>query len=103
MAATATHLGALTGAVLVMGLFVGPALVTVNTVAARLVPADRGAFLMALLNSGVVLGVAAGASLGGAFAEHAGPAAGVRRRRGGRRAARGDRRGGPAQAVSLRR
>ncbi len=59
-----------------MGLFIGPALVTVNTVAARLVPAERGAFLMALLNSGVVLGVAAGASLGGAFAEHAGPAAG---------------------------
>lgn len=76
MAATATHLGALTAAVLVMGLFVGPALVTVNTVAARLVPAERGAFLMALLNSGVVLGVATGASLGGAFAEHAGPAAG---------------------------
>ncbi|MEW1957177.1 MFS transporter [Kineococcus sp. NPDC059986] len=76
MAVTATHLGALTGAVLVMGLFVGPALVTVNTVAARLVPAERGAFLMALLNSGVVLGVATGASLGGALAEHAGPAAG---------------------------
>ncbi|MEZ0492669.1 MFS transporter [Kineococcus sp. TBRC 1896] len=76
MAATATHLGTLTGAVLVTGLFIGPALVTVNTAAARLVPAERGAFLMALLNSGIVLGVAAGASLGGTVAEHAGPAAG---------------------------
>ncbi|PRY15824.1 MFS transporter [Kineococcus rhizosphaerae] len=74
MAATAQRLGTLAAAVLLLGLFVGPALVTVNTVAARLAPAGRGAFLMALLNSGVVLGVATGASAGGALAEHAGPA-----------------------------
>ena len=76
MAATATSLAPLTVAVLVMGLFVGPMLVTVNTIAATLVAAERGALLMALLNSGVVLGVATGASLGGALAERSGPASG---------------------------
>ena len=76
MAATATSLLPLTVAVLAMGLFVGPALVTVNTIAATLVAAERGALLMALLNSGVVLGVATGAAVGGALAEHHGPSAG---------------------------
>ncbi|WP_432509930.1 MFS transporter [Kineococcus sp. SYSU DK001] len=74
MALAADRLVPLTVAVLFLGLFVGPALVTVNTLAARLAPAGRGAFLMALLNSGVVLGVATGASAGGALAEHHGPA-----------------------------
>ena len=76
MAATATSLLPLTVAVLVAGLFIGPTLVTVNTIAATLVAAERGALLMALLNSGVVLGVATGAALGGALAEHFGPASG---------------------------
>ncbi|WP_432542739.1 MFS transporter [Kineococcus sp. SYSU DK002] len=74
MALVADRLGALAVAVLFLGLFVGPALVTVNTLAARLAPQGRGAFLMALLNSGIVLGVATGASAGGALAEHHGPA-----------------------------
>ncbi|WP_432565310.1 MFS transporter [Kineococcus sp. SYSU DK003] len=74
MALTADSLGTLAATVLVTGLFVGPALVTVNTLAAGLVAPERGAFVMALLNSGIVLGVAAGAALGGNLAEHAGPA-----------------------------
>lgn len=74
MTLTVGHLGTLAGAVLATGLFVGPALVTVNTLAAGLVAPERGAFVMALLNSGVVLGVAAGAASGGALAENAGPA-----------------------------
>lgn len=74
MALAADSLGALSLAVLVMGVFVGPTLVTVNTIAATLVDAERGAFLMALLSSGVVLGIATGAALGGALAEGFGPA-----------------------------
>lgn len=73
MAFAAQSLGALALAVLVTGVFVGPTLVTVNTIAASLVDAERGAFLMALLSSGVVLGIAAGAALGGALAEGFGP------------------------------
>jgi MFS family permease len=76
MASTASSLAPLALAVLVTGLFVGPTLVTINTIAATLVDAGRGAFLMALLNSGVVLGVAVGAALSGWLAEHLGAGAG---------------------------
>ena len=77
VAAAGHGLLALSGAVLVTGLFVGPGLVTISTTAAALVAAERGAFVMALLNSGIVLGVATGAAVGGALSESSGPAAGL--------------------------
>ncbi|MFB9376233.1 MFS transporter [Kineococcus gynurae] len=72
----APGLGGVTAAVALLGLFVGPALVTINSVAAERIDLARGGAVMALLGSGVVVGVALGAALAGSLAEGSGPAAG---------------------------
>jgi predicted MFS family arabinose efflux permease len=67
-----TGLAPLTAVLALVGLFVGPTMVTVLTIGSDLAPLGREAMTMTLIQSGNVLGVAAGASLAGAIADAAG-------------------------------
>ncbi|GAA1639635.1 MFS transporter [Georgenia ruanii] len=69
----ATALGALAGLVLAVGLFVGPALVTLFTAAGRLAPPGATAVAMTALSSANVVGVALAAAVAGRLADAAGP------------------------------
>ncbi|NAZ88133.1 MFS transporter [Kineococcus indalonis] len=63
---------ALVPATFLTGLFVGPVMVTVNTVTAESGGRRTGGAAMTLLTSGTVLGIAAGSALAGALADAAG-------------------------------
>lgn len=69
VAAASGSLTAVVVAVAVTGLFVGPVMVTVFTVAGERAPAGRTASAMTLVASANVVGVALGASGGGALAD----------------------------------
>lgn len=69
VAAASGSLTAVVVAVAVTGLFVGPVMVTVFTVAGERAPAGRTASAMTLVASANVVGVAIGASGGGALAD----------------------------------
>lgn len=64
--------GIMTVAMLLIGLPVGPIMVTVYGIGARLAPADRVGTVMTALASGLVAGVALGAGWAGALAESGG-------------------------------
>ncbi|WP_454043578.1 MFS transporter [Cellulosimicrobium sp. Marseille-Q8652] len=68
-AASTGSLPLVVGAVAVVGLFVGPVMVTVFTVAGRRAPAGRTAAAMTLVASANVVGVALGATSAGLLAE----------------------------------
>lgn len=68
-------LGALIGALALLGLFVGPVMVTIFTVGGDLSPSSRSGAAMTMLASANVVGVALGASVGGQVAEGVGTAA----------------------------
>ncbi|MFD6165666.1 MFS transporter [Oerskovia sp. NPDC060287] len=68
-------LGTLIGALALLGLFVGPVMVTIFTVGGDLSPTSRSGAAMTMLASANVVGVAIGASLGGQVAEGVGTAA----------------------------
>lgn len=63
----------LVAATVAAGLAVGVVLVTIFDVAGRRAVPGRGGIAMTLLQSGIVLGVAAGSALAGVLAESAGP------------------------------
>ena len=60
---------------LVLGLFVGPTMVTIFSIGSAVAPAHRLGTVMTLLASGIVAGTAIGSALAGTLAEAAGPAA----------------------------
>jgi MFS family permease len=60
---------------LVLGLPVGPVMVTVFAVGGKLAPAGRLGTVMTGLASGIVAGTAIGSSVGGQLAQHHGPSA----------------------------
>lgn len=66
---------AMVAALLILGLPVGPVMVTVFAVGGRLAPAGRLGTVMTALASGIVAGTALGSSLAGQFAENNGYAA----------------------------
>lgn len=68
-------LGTLIGALALLGLFVGPVMVTIFTVGGDLSPSSRSGAAMTMLASANVVGVALGASVGGQIAEGVGTAA----------------------------
>lgn len=68
-------LGTLIGALALLGLFVGPVMVTIFTVGGDLSPSSRSGAAMTMLASANVVGVALGASVGGQVAEDVGTAA----------------------------
>ena len=68
-----TGLGVLAGLVLAVGLFVGPAMVTLFTAAGRLAPEGGTAVAMTALSSANVVGVALAAAVGGRLADAIGP------------------------------
>ncbi|MFH5823338.1 MFS transporter [Georgenia sp. AZ-5] len=72
----AATLGSVALLVLAVGFFVGPAMVTLFTVAGRLAPTGATAAAMTALGSANVVGVAAAAALAGALSDAYGPAAG---------------------------
>ncbi|WP_432496747.1 MFS transporter [Kineococcus gypseus] len=72
MAAAVGSTAALVPATFLTGFFVGPAMVTLNTVTAEAGGERSGGAAMALLTSGTVLGIALGASVAGALADGAG-------------------------------
>ena len=74
-AASTGSLAAVVAAVAVVGLFVGPVMVTVFTVAGDRAPAGRTAAAMTLVASANVVGVALGATSAGQLAESAGTTA----------------------------
>ncbi|WP_432572334.1 MFS transporter [Kineococcus sp. SYSU DK005] len=72
MLAAAGSTAALVPATFLTGLFVGPVMVTVNTVTAETGGQRTGGAAMTLLTSGTVLGIAAGSAVAGALADAAG-------------------------------
>ncbi|KAE8765114.1 MFS transporter [Georgenia thermotolerans] len=68
-----TGLGPLAVLVLAVGLFVGPAMVTLFTAAGRLAPEGGTAVAMTALSSANVVGVALAAAVGGRLADAVGP------------------------------
>ncbi|WP_432537675.1 MFS transporter [Kineococcus arenarius] len=72
MAATAGTTPPLVVATFLTGLFVGPAMVTLNTVTAEAGGTRSGGAAMALLTSGTVLGIAVGSPAAGALADGVG-------------------------------
>ena len=72
MLAAAGSTTALVPATFLTGLFVGPVMVTVNTVTAETGGQRTGGAAMTLLTSGTVLGIAAGSAVAGALADAAG-------------------------------
>lgn len=69
-------LGAMVPVMLLVGIPVGPIMVTVYAIGGRLAPPGRVGTVMTALASGIVAGVALGASIAGSLAEHGGaPAA----------------------------
>lgn len=60
---------------LVLGLFVGPYLITLYSLGEQQVPPNRVAVVMTLLSSGLVVGYAIGAAVGGSLADNHAPAA----------------------------
>ncbi|WP_432496389.1 MFS transporter [Kineococcus auxinigenes] len=72
MAATAGSTPPLVAATFLTGLFVGPAMVTLNTVTAEAGGTRSGGAAMALLTSGTVLGIAVGSPAAGALADGVG-------------------------------
>ncbi|WP_369044780.1 MFS transporter [Sinomonas sp. P10A9] len=70
---TPQTLGAMTLVMLLVGIPVGPIMVTVYAIGGRLAPAGRVGTVMTALASGLVAGVALGAGWAGALAESGGP------------------------------
>nr|WP_307083584.1 MFS transporter [Arthrobacter agilis] len=60
---------------LVLGIFVGPTMVTIFSIGSEVAPAHRLGTVMTLLASGIVAGTAIGSALAGTLAESSGPAA----------------------------
>jgi MFS family permease len=66
--------GSMTATLLLLGVPVGPIMVTVFGIGGRVAPAGRVGTVMTALASGIVAGTALGAALAGALAESGGPA-----------------------------
>lgn len=67
-------IGAMVVVLLVLGLFVGPTMVTIFSIGSEVAPANRLGTVMTLLASGIVAGTAIGSALAGTLAESAGAA-----------------------------
>src|SRR5690625_5891332 len=66
-------LGTMIPVMLLVGLFVGPTMVTVFSVAGERAPAGREGVVMTTLSGAIVVGNALGSSIAGGIAEHQGP------------------------------
>ncbi len=75
--ATARSATGLVVALAILGLGIGPTLVTLYSLAARLSPAGRSATTMTLLGSGVVVGQALSSAVTGTVVDRVGPEAGL--------------------------
>lgn len=62
------------GVLFLLGIFVGPTMVTIFSIGSMVAPAHRLGTVMTLLASGIVTGTATGSALAGALAEASGPA-----------------------------
>ncbi|BBE23184.1 MFS transporter [Arthrobacter sp. MN05-02] len=62
------------GVLFLLGIFVGPTMVTIFSIGSAVAPAHRLGTVMTLLASGIVTGTATGSALAGALAEASGPA-----------------------------
>ena len=62
-------IGWMVAALLLVGIPVGPILVTIFTLGGEIAPAERLSTVMTLLSSGIVVGTAIGNGLAGAFAD----------------------------------
>ncbi|HLR56362.1 MAG TPA: hypothetical protein VK096_06360, partial [Actinomycetales bacterium] len=65
--------GTMIPVLLIVGLFVGPTMVTVFSVAGERAPAGREGMVMTTLSGAIVVGNALGSSLAGNIAEYQGP------------------------------
>ncbi|MFD5225242.1 MFS transporter [Microbacterium sp. NPDC058342] len=74
LVATASSVGAMTVALAILGIGVGPTLVTLYSLGAARSPLGRSATVMTMLGSGVVVGQAAASAITGELAERAGTA-----------------------------
>lgn len=70
--ATSVGIGGLSTCLLILGLFVGPVMVTIFTVGSDRAPHGRGAIAMTSLASANVVGVAMGSAFGGILSEASG-------------------------------
>lgn len=72
LVATASSIGMMIGALVLLGIGVGPTLVTQYSLGAARSPLGRSATVMTMLGSGVVVGQSAAAAITGMLAENAG-------------------------------